>query len=153
MCLRPYPIKALTSGDIDLARGMNMLFASVFDMHDDYARKPPSDTYLRKALANDAVIAMVALDANAIVGAITAFELVKLEQERSEIYIYDLAVEAAYRRRGIATSLIRSIQAEAKKRGAWVVYVQADWHDEVPVRLYSKLGVREDVHHFDLPVR
>jgi len=32
------------------------------------------------------------------------------------------------------------------------VFVQADWGDEPAIALYSKLGVREDVHHFDIPL-
>jgi aminoglycoside 3-N-acetyltransferase I len=36
--------------------------------------------------------------------------------------------------------------------GAWVVYVQADYGDEPAIALYTKLGVREDVMHFDIDV-
>lgn len=50
------------------------------------------------------------------------------------------------------TSCTRSMQALAAQRGAWVVYVQADHGDDPAVALYTKLGVREDVMHFDLPV-
>ena len=32
------------------------------------------------------------------------------------------------------------------------VYVQADYGDTAVVALYEKLGVREDVRHFDIPV-
>jgi aminoglycoside 3-N-acetyltransferase I len=41
-----------------------------------------------------------------VVGGIAAYELKKLEQERSEFYINNLAVAAAYRREGMATALI-----------------------------------------------
>jgi aminoglycoside 3-N-acetyltransferase I len=33
-----------------------------------------------------------------------------------------------------------------------VVFVQADLGDEAAIALYSKLGVREEVLHFDLPM-
>jgi aminoglycoside 3-N-acetyltransferase I len=33
-----------------------------------------------------------------------------------------------------------------------VVFVQADHGDEAAIALYQKLGVPEDVLHFDLPV-
>ncbi|MDX2183208.1 MAG: GNAT family N-acetyltransferase, partial [Gemmatimonadaceae bacterium] len=69
---------------------------------------------------------------------------------RSEIYLYDLAVDAAYRRRGIATAMIRELQRVGESRGAWVVFVQADPVDAPAVALYTKLGRREDVLHFDL---
>ncbi len=40
----------------------------------------------------------------------------------------------------------------AKDRGAYVVYVQADLVDAPAIALYTKLGTREDVLHFDISV-
>ena len=34
--------------------------------------------------------------------------------------------------------------------GAYVIYVQADYGDDAAIALYSKLGIREDVLHFDI---
>ena len=87
-----------------------------------------------------------------VVGGLAAYELMKFEQERSEIYIYDLAVAEAHRRQGVATALIEHLRKIAQERGAWVIYVQADLVDEPAVALYTKLGVREDVLHFDIAV-
>ena len=76
------------------------------------------------------------------------------ERARSEIYIYDLAVRADARRQGIATALIEATREIAAQRGAWVVMVQADTgvEDAPAIALYSKLGQREDVLHFDIDV-
>jgi len=41
---------------------------------------------------------------------LAAYELRKFEQERSEVYIYDLAVASAHRREGIATALIERLK-------------------------------------------
>ena len=79
-------------------------------------------------------------------------ELVKFEQERSEIYIYDLAVDANYRRQSVATALIAKLQSIAATRGAYVIFVQADQGDEPATSLYEKLGTREEVLHFDIEV-
>ena len=38
----------------------------------------------------------------------------------------------------------------AAERGAWVIFVQADRGDDPAIALYSKLGTREDVLHFDI---
>jgi aminoglycoside 3-N-acetyltransferase I len=94
----------------------------------------------------------VALVDGAVVGGLAAYVLEKFEQERSEIYIYDLAVAEHVRRRGIATALIGELRGIAKARGAWVIYVQADRGDEPAIRLYESLGMREDVLHFDISV-
>jgi len=88
-----------------------------------------------------------------VVGGLVAYQLRKFEQERSEIYIYDLAVAEEHRRQGIATALIRELQRIAAERGAYVIFVQADYGDPPAVALYTKLGIREEVLHFDIPVQ
>nr|WP_303822152.1 GNAT family N-acetyltransferase [Desmonostoc muscorum] len=108
--------------------------------------------YLRQLLDSDYFIAIAALKEGEVVGGLTAYELKKFEQERSEIYIYDLAVAAAHRRQGIATALIQKLKEVAAAYGAYVIFVQADICDDPAIKLYTKLGDREDVLHFDIPV-
>ena len=88
----------------------------------------------------------------AVVGGLAAYELQKFERERSEIYIYDLAVAAAHRREGIATALIEELKVIAAARGAYVIFVQADRNDAAAIALYTKLGSRENVLHFDIKI-
>jgi aminoglycoside 3-N-acetyltransferase I len=80
--------------------------------------------------------------------------LPKFEQERSEVYLYDLAVDEGHRRRGIARGLIAELRRAAAELGAWVIFVQADTGvEDVPaISLYESLGRREEVLHFDIPV-
>jgi len=59
-------------------------------------------------------------------------------------------VVEAERRKGVATALIAELQRIAGSIGAWVIYVQADFGDEPAIALYTKLGIREDVMHFDI---
>ena len=138
--------------DVALARRLNALFADVFGDRDTYLGAPPDDAYLVGLLAQPHVIALVARDGDEVVGGLVAYVLDKLERRRSEVYLYDLAVAQAHRRRGIATALIGRLRSIAQERGAWVVFVQADPGDEPAIALYQKLGVREDVLHFDLPL-
>ena len=79
-----------------------------------------------------------------------AYVLEKFESARSEVYVYDLAVSEAHRRRGVATGLIRALGRVAKERGAYVMYVHADKGDDPAIKLYESLGTREDVHHFGI---
>ena len=145
-------IHRLTLDDRKLLLQLNALFAEAFDDRDTYTGAPPGEAYCREVLGKAHVIALVALKNAAVVGGLVAYELDKLERARREVYIYDLAVVAAHRRQGIATRLIAHLRAIAHERGAWVVYVQADHGDDPAIALYGKLGVREDVLHFDLPV-
>ncbi|TFY97511.1 AAC(3)-I family aminoglycoside N-acetyltransferase [Ramlibacter rhizophilus] len=152
----PHPaapeVLLLSPGDAALMEALLDVFGEAFEDTRTYGAHRPSRAYLQELLAGDAFIAVVARKAGEVVGGLAAYELKKFEQERSEIYIYDLAVSQAHRREGIATALIRELQHVAARRGAWVIFVQADPPDAPAVALYDKLGQREDVLHFDIPV-
>jgi len=128
------------------------VFGEAFGEPDTYGAHVPDDAYLRGLLAKPHFIAIAARAGGEVVGGLAAYVLEKFEQARSEIYIYDLAVRAEHRRRGVATGLIGALKEIAKTRGAYVIFVQADRGDEPAIRLYESLGTREDVHHFDIPV-
>ncbi|ABF52347.1 aminoglycoside N-acetyltransferase AAC(3)-Ii [Sphingopyxis alaskensis] len=146
-------VRRLGPGDIAAVRALNAVYGAAFDDPETYRADRPDDAWLARQLGREGVIVLVAeLDGN-IVGGLTAYELPKLEAARSEIYLYDLAVDAAHRRCGIATALIGELQHIAAETGAWAVFVQADHGDDPAVALYTGLGAREDVMHFDLPPR
>lgn len=145
-------IRQLAVDDISLMHEMLDVFGEAFDEAETFGKARPSDSYSRRLLGSPSFIALTALQDGVVVGGLAAYELQKFEQERSEIYIYDLAVLAPYRRRGIATALIGRLQAIAASRGAYVIFVQADHGDDPAISLYTKLGTREDVLHFDIPV-
>ncbi len=146
----PFSIHQLAPNDIALMKSMLVTFGEAFSEVDTYSGNQPSAAYLKRLLEKDYFIALVALKDSEVVGGIAAYELIKFEQERSEIYIYDLAVAATHRREGIATALIQELKKIAEVRGAYVVFVQADIDDKPAIALYTKLGVREDVLHFDI---
>jgi aminoglycoside 3-N-acetyltransferase I len=145
-------IRRLDGGDVVLMRALNALFGEAFGDAATYGANPPSDAYLTSALTKPHLHALVALEGRAVVGGLVAYELEKLESERREIYIYDLAVAEERRRIGVATRLIERLREIAVERGAWVIYVQADHGDEPAIALYTKVGEREDVMHFDIAV-
>ena len=128
------------------------MFGVAFEDSISYASKRPDAAYLTKLLGKDDVFVIVAVAQDKVVGGLVAYELQKIEQQRCEIYIYDLAVDAAHRRQGIATALIEALQPLARECGAWVIYVQADYGDEPAIALYNKLGIKEEVMHFDIVV-
>ncbi len=145
-------IRLLGPGDVPLMKAVSAMFAEAFDEVALHRGKQPNAAYLERLLARDHFIALAALKGDEVAGGIAAYELPKYEQPRSKMYIYDLAVAEAHRREGIATALIRELQKIAAARGAYVIFVQADEGDAPAIALYSKLGVREDVLHFDIEV-
>ncbi len=126
------------------------VFGQAFGELDTYQGAVPSNAYLDTLLKDETFIPLVALADGRVAGGLAGYVLRKFERERSEIYIYDLAVSEEFRRRGIATGLINKLREIAREIGAWVIYVQADPPDEPAVKLYESLGTREDVLHFDI---
>jgi aminoglycoside 3-N-acetyltransferase I len=145
-----FTVRALGPEGLDTFRALNAVFGEAFEDADTYASAPPSAAYLKSLLGSPGIIALAALEEEKVIGGLAACILHKFEQERSEIYIFDLAVLEAHRRKGVATALINELRKMAAAFGAWVVYVQADPLDAPAVALYTKLGTREDVYHFDI---
>ncbi len=144
--------KLLSISDVAMLKELLELFSEAFEEPQTYQGAVPSDAYLESLLGKSHFIALVALDGHRVIGGLAAYVLDKFEQERKEVYIYDLAVSSGYRRQGIATGLISHLKSIARQLGAYVIFVQADAGDIPAIRLYEALGTKEDVHQFDIPV-
>ena len=141
----------LGPADTALLPEVNRLYGEAFGELDEYLADPPTEARADELLGNDDAVLLVAFDGKRAVGALTAYVLPKFEQNRSELFIYDLAVAEEFRRQGIATRLIREAGHIARGRGVWMMFIQADAADEAPLALYRKLSVSEEVaHHFDI---
>jgi aminoglycoside 3-N-acetyltransferase I len=145
-------VSRLGASDASYLRDLNVLFGDAFNEQETYSAAPPSRSYLEELLSKEHILALAATDGDEVVGGLVAYELDKFEKERRELYIYDLAVSEPRRRSGIATKLIRHLQEIAAARGAWVIFVQANYGDDPAINLYEQFGAREDVLHFDIPV-
>jgi aminoglycoside 3-N-acetyltransferase I len=149
----PYSYKHLTTTDVPFLKNLLHVFGQAFNEVPTYQNTVPSDTYLQSLLAKPHFIALAAMQANEAVGGLAAYVLEKFEQDRREIYIYDLAISEPHRRKGLATSLIKILQQIAKEKNSYIIFVQADPGDDPAIRLYESLGIKESVFHFDIPVK
>ena len=145
-----FQIHCLSTEDARVLRAMLAMFGEAFEDRDTYTRAQPDDAYLTALLAGGSFIALAALEGTEVVGGLAAYALPKFEQARTEIYIYDLAVAQGFRRRGMATAMIEELRRVGQARGTYVIFVQADPGDDPAIALYTKLGIREDVLHFDI---
>ncbi len=145
-----FAVRELTPGDTAFFRFMLELFGDAFEDEQTYTAKQPNDTYINDLLANRNFIALVAQSGAELIGGIAGYVLPKFERVRSEFYIYDLAVADAHRRLGVATAMIEQLKRVCAQRGIDVIFVQADCGDDPAVALYTKLGTRADVMHFDI---
>src|SRR5690349_16347743 len=146
-----YSYKQLSVSDVGLLKQLLKVFGDAFQDTATYQEAVPSDEYLSSLLAGPVFISLVALHGQEVVGGLAAYVLEKFEQNRREMYIYDLAIAEPHRRKGVATQLIRELQHIAKERKAYVIFVQADQDDEPAIKLYESLGTKENVFHFDIP--
>ena len=147
-----YAYRQLTRTDVPPLKDLLRVFGEAFDEVDTYQRSIPSDDYLIGLLSKQHFIAVVAMNGEEVVGGLAAYELDKFEQDRREIYIYDLAVAQSHRRRGVATGMIGELKRIASKRNVYVIFVQADLADGPAIALYESLGTKETAHHFDIEV-
>src|SRR4051812_27781215 len=92
-------IRRLTSADIAEMRAMLGVLGKAFGEVETFTEKPPRSSYLARLLDSETFIALAAFDDGHAIGGLVAYVLEKFEQERSEIYIYDLAVAEERRRR------------------------------------------------------
>ena len=146
----PVSIRRLGASDAHAMRAMLALFGDAFDDNDTYVAHMPDDAYLVRLLSSEGFVAMTAYSEEAIVGGLAGYLLPKFEQARSEFYIYDLAVDQAHRRRGVATAMIRNPRRLLVQQRVHVIFVQADHGDDAALALYTNLGTRGDVMHFDI---
>jgi aminoglycoside 3-N-acetyltransferase I len=147
-----YSYRRLTCADVSLLKDLLRVFGEAFDEIDTYQRSAPSDDYLSRLLTKQHFIAVVAMNGSEVVGGLAAYELDKFEQDRREVYIYDLAVIERHRRRGVATGLISELRKIASERNVYVIFVQADTKDGPAIALYESLGTKETAYHFDIDV-
>lgn len=147
--------RQLTVQNVSELRQLMEVFAVAFEDQETFSASKPSDDYIKLLLENTLNIVIVAAnDSGLVVGGLIAYELKKFEQERGEIYLYDLAVREEYRRQGLATGLIQELIKIGKERGVYEVFVQADNEDTPAVELYNKLSTSKETNitHFNFKV-
>ena len=143
-------VHRLTGEDLPGYTQMLHVFAAGFEDAESYLSAPPDAARMTHRLADPFFIALLAEVDGTPAGALAAYVLEKFEQDRREVYLYDLAVMPGLRRRGVASALIAKLQQIAGEMQAYVIFVQADHGDDPAIALYSRLGRREEVLHFDI---
>nr|WP_315859160.1 GNAT family N-acetyltransferase [Cyanobium sp. N.Huapi 1H5] len=143
-------VRVLGPADVGTLRSLLTVFADAFEDPERYLERQPSDPYLHELLSRGMFLAVVAEAGTRVVGGLTGYVLPKFEQACREFYLYDLAVAHDHRRQGVATALIERLKTLAAERGLDGIFVQAHRDDGPAIALYSRLGVGEDVLHFDI---
>ena len=128
--------KRLGAGERDAARRLFALMAGVFGEECE----PLSDAYLDRLLGRDDFWAVAAFAGDELVGGLTAHTLPMTRAEGSEIFIYDVAVQAAHQRRGVGRRLMAALRDAAADAGIAELFVPADDEDVHALDFYRALG-------------
>jgi len=129
-------VKRLTSNDRDRARRLFSLMAEVFAEESAAL----SDGYVDQLLRRKEFWALAAFAEDDIIGGVTAHTLPMTRTESSEVFIYDIAVESEYRRKGVGRLLLRALCEQASEDGIQPVFVSVDAGDVHALDFYRSLG-------------
>jgi aminoglycoside 3-N-acetyltransferase I len=131
-----YRIARLVAGDEPAA---GKLFATMADVFEE-KHEALSDAYVAKLLARDDLWVLAATYSDEIVGGLTAHSLPMTRSESREIFIYDIAVRADHRRRGVGRLLMTHLAGLAAAQGIHDWFVPADDEDAHALEFYRALG-------------
>jgi aminoglycoside 3-N-acetyltransferase I len=129
----------LTAADVEQARQLFAVMAEVFGED----RRELSRVYLERVLSRGEFWALAALRGEVVVGGLTAHALPMTRDESWELFIYDIAVTQAERRRGVGRLLVEELHAAAAHSGIEVSFVAADDGDTHALDFYRALGGSE----------
>ncbi len=130
-------IKHLTGADLPLAKALLRRWEE-----DD--SKPnallPTERYLEQLLSRPDVHAFVALDGERVIGGATAYELPMFGREVTELFLYEIGVDEAYRRQGVAANLVEALKKLCAEKGLSAMFVATEADNEPAKALYEKTG-------------
>ncbi|MDT0608162.1 GNAT family N-acetyltransferase [Croceitalea rosinachiae] len=132
-------------------------FTELIDLLNEVFEEPSkvaSERQLKKLLSKPEFHVIAAIKEGKIIGGLTAYELERYYTDKSELYIYDIAVKKELHNQGIGKKLIAYLKDYSTRNGIESIFVQAHPEDEQAVKFYkSILGKGEKVDHFNFEIK
>jgi aminoglycoside 3-N-acetyltransferase I len=98
----------------------------------------------RAVLADDDTILLVAFDDAHPTGFVLAYVLRRRHGDARQLFVYEVDVAPAHRRRGVATALLRELESFAVENGIGRGFVLTDRDNVAAMELYRSVGGREE---------
>jgi aminoglycoside 3-N-acetyltransferase I len=144
-----FHIHRLGPNDLTLFKKLIALFHKVFETENPATA---DESHLKSLLAKPEFIVFVALHENEVVGGLTACELQMYASNHSEAYIYDIAIQPEFQRKGCGKKLLSAFSDYCQQNGIKEFFVEAHESDEHAVNFYRSSGGKpEKVVHFNFP--
>jgi aminoglycoside 3-N-acetyltransferase I len=146
-----FQVKRLNEGDLFSFRALIHLFQEVFEMEEiPYM----DDAYLCSLLARQSFVALAIIHEQEIIGGLTAWELQMYYGKYKELFIYDVGVKDAFRRKGLGHRLLSALRDWCRENGVREFFVPAHEQDTHALEFYRSAGGEEEkVVHFKFPVK
>jgi aminoglycoside 3-N-acetyltransferase I len=142
----PIVCQKLEFDDLTFLKALISVYEEVFETGNF---SMPSDRYLQGLLQREGLIFFAAILEGKVIGGLTAHVLPSVYFESAEVYVYDLAVQAGYQRKGIGRNLMASLGKYCGEQGYREIFVQADLVDQHALDFYQATGGQaERVVHF-----
>ena len=141
--------RKLGPADLEWLQQLRQLYHDVFQQE-----FPPVDyVYLQTLLAGKDIMFFVAQKENTVIGGTTAYLLPSLYGKYNELYLYDMAVGAAYQRMGIGSRLLEFVKDYCEEQHIKSFFLQADTDNIHAREFYQKNGgIEVDVRHYEFGV-
>ncbi len=130
-------IKLLEASQTSYFEQLIKLFNKVFESEEV---RITNQEFCRKLLSNKKFLVLAALEENEVIGGITAHILPSYYTGKEELFIYDLAVQDSFQRRGIGKQLMNELFKIGNKQKIQVAFVDVENEDEGAVLFYKALG-------------
>jgi ribosomal protein S18 acetylase RimI-like enzyme len=121
-------IMRLTGGDEQVV----LAAAGLFDA-------PPTDAWTARFLAAPGHHLLVALDGDEPAGFVSGVETTHPDKG-TEMFLYELSVDPARRRRGIGSALVRALAELARERGCYGMWVGTEAENAAALATYRAAG-------------
>nr|WP_299000092.1 GNAT family N-acetyltransferase [uncultured Allomuricauda sp.] len=143
-------VSRLHKNDVNLFIQLIGLLNEVFEEYHTVGSKKQ----LEKLLNKPEFYAVAAFMNGSIIGGLTAYELECYYNDKSELYIYDIAVKPEFQNQGVGKRLINYLKECALKKGIETIFVDAYSEDKQAVKFYeSTMGKGEKVRHFNFEIK
>lgn len=104
---------------------------------------PVRAQWAERFLTADGHHLFLAYDGESVVGFVSGVETIHPDKG-TEMLLYELAVAEPYRRRGIGRALVRRLDALARERGCYGMWVLIDTGNDVALATYRSAGGKDD---------
>ena len=144
------PLSSLATYDLPVGERLQTTIRRLAPGDEDVARALATRAPHTALLADERTFFLVAFAGDEPIGFVLAYQLLRRHGEPTSLFVYEVDVGDAHRRRGVATALLRELERLGRERGIREAFVLTEPDNEAANALYASVGgVREETVMWD----